>query len=74
MFQKAIFKYLDVIPNAIMEINRTILISVYALVALYILYKLLFRKDPYQKEYERLYNKILTSDKYKVKGQYDKEE
>lgn len=74
MFQKAIFKYLDVTPNVTMKINKTILIIVYALVALYLLYKLLFRKDPYQEEYERLYNKILTSDKHKVKGQYDKEE
>ena len=57
-----------------MEINKTILISIYVLVGLYILYKLFFRKNHYQDEYERLYNEILTSDKYKVKGQYDKEE
>jgi len=57
-----------------MEINRTILIGIYVLAALYILYKLLFRKNPYQAEYEKMYNEILTSNKYKVKGQYDKEE
>ena len=57
-----------------MEINRTILISIYVVVALYILYKLFFRKNPYQDEYERLYNEVLTSNKHKVKGQYDKEE
>ena len=57
-----------------MEINKTILISIYVLVGLYILYKHFFRKDPYQDEYEKLYNEILTSDKYKVKGQYDKED
>ena len=57
-----------------MEINKTILIGIYALVGLYILYKLFFRKSPYQDEYEKLYNEILNSDKYKVKGQYDKEE
>lgn len=57
-----------------MEINKTILISIYVLVALYILYKLFFKKNPYQDEYERLYNEILTSDKYKVKGQFDKEQ
>ena len=57
-----------------MEINKTILVSVYALVGLYILYRFLFRKNPYQEEYERLYNEILNSSKYKVKGQYDKEE
>ena len=58
----------------LMEINKTVLIAVYVVVGLYILYKLFFRKNPYQGEYERLYNKILTSDKHKVKGQYDKEE
>ena len=57
-----------------MEINKTVLIAVYAIVGLYILYKLFFRKNLYQDEYERLYNKILTSDKHKVKGQFDKEE
>ena len=57
-----------------MEINKTVLISIYALVGLYMLYRLLFRKSPYQDEYEKLYNEILNSDKYKVKGQYDKEE
>ena len=55
-----------------MEINKAVLIAIYALVGLYILYRLLFRKNPYQEEYERLYNEILTSDKHKVKGQYDK--
>jgi len=55
-----------------MEIDRVILILIYAVAGLYLLYKLLFKKNPYQKEYEKLYNEILTSDKYKVKGQYDK--
>ena len=57
-----------------MEINKAILISVYILIGLYIVYKLFFKKNPYQKKYEKMYNEILTSDKYKVKGQYDKEE
>ncbi len=57
-----------------MEINKTIWIGLYAIVLLYILYKLFFKKNPYQEEYERTYNEILTSSKYKVKGQYDKEE
>ena len=56
-----------------MEMSKTILIGIYALVGLYMLYKLLFRKNPYQDEYEKLYNEILTLDKHKVKGQYDKE-
>ena len=55
-----------------MKISKTILAGVYALIGLYILYKLFFKKNPYQEEYERLYNEILTSDKHKVKGQYDK--
>lgn len=57
-----------------MEINKTILISVYVVIVLYILYKVLFKKGPFRDEYEKLYNEILTSNKYKVKGQYDKEE
>ena len=57
-----------------MAINRTILISIYVVIGLYILYKLFFKKNPHQNEYEKLYNDILTSDKYKVKGQYEKEE
>ena len=57
-----------------MEISKTILAAIYVIAGLYILYMLFFRKNPYHDEYERLYNEILTSDKYKVKGQYDKEE
>ncbi|MBI2558271.1 hypothetical protein HYW20_03030 [Candidatus Woesearchaeota archaeon] len=57
-----------------MEINKTILISIYVALSLYILYKLFFKKNPYREEYERMYNEILNSSKHKVKGQYDKEE
>ncbi|MDP6648210.1 MAG: hypothetical protein QGH34_02350 [Candidatus Woesearchaeota archaeon] len=57
-----------------MEINRTILIGIYVLIGLYILYKLLFRKNPYREDYEKVYNHVLNSKKYKVKGQFDKEE
>ena len=57
-----------------MDFNKTILISIYVVIGLYILYKLFFKKKPYHDEYEKLYNDILTSDKYKVKGQYEKEE
>ena len=57
-----------------MVVNRPLLISMYIIIGLYILYKLFFRKNPYQDEYEKLYNEILTSDKHRVKGQYDKEE
>ena len=57
-----------------MEINKTILVFVYVLIGIYIIYTLFFRKNPYQEEYEKMYNEILTSNKYKVKGQYDKEQ
>ena len=67
------FKYQDNI-SILMEINKTILVSVYILIGFYIVYKLFFKKNPYQEQYEKLYNEILTSDKNKVKGQYDKEE
>ena len=57
-----------------MEINKTILMGIYVVVGIYIIYRLFFRRDHYQQEYERLYNKVLNSAKYKVKGQYDKDE
>ena len=57
-----------------MEIDKTILISIYVFVGLYVLYKILFKKNPYQEDYERLYSEILNSSKHKVKGQYDKED
>ena len=57
-----------------MEINKTILIGVYAIFILYVLYKIFFKKNPFKDEYEKLYNTILNSEKYKVKGQFDKEE
>ena len=58
----------------LMIFNKTILISIYTIVGLYILYRIFFKKNPYLKEYEKSYNEILTSDKYRVKGQYDKEQ
>jgi len=67
------FKYLKGI-NLLMEISKTVLIGIYAIFALYTLYKIFFKKNPYRDEYEKLYNTILNSDKYKVKGQFDKEE
>ena len=56
-----------------MEILKIILIVVYVLFSIYILYWLFFKKNPYHAEYERLYNEIITSKKYRVKGQFDKE-
>ena len=54
-----------------MPISKTAMIAIYAAIGLYVLYKLLLRKDKFEEDYEKLYNDILTSDKYKVKGQYD---
>ena len=65
------FKYM-LSPASSMEITKLVLIAVYAVVGSYILYRLFFRKDPMRAEYERLYNEILNSDKYKVKGQHNR--
>ena len=51
--------------------NKSVIIAIYIGVGIYILYKLLFKKTKFEEDYEKLYNDILTSDKYKVKGQYD---
>jgi len=56
----------------LMEISKSILVAAYAIFAAYILYRLVFRKDPLKAEYEKLYNEVMHSDKYKVKGQHDK--
>ena len=55
-----------------MIINKTVLIAAGIIIGIYILYKLFFVKDIMGQEYDNLYNKVLTSDEYKVKGQYDK--
>ena len=55
-----------------MNISNTLLIGLGVVVGLYLLYKLFFSRSKFDQEYERVYNKILTSDEYKVKGQYDK--
>jgi len=52
--------------------NKTFLIAIGFIVGLYLLYKLLFSKNEFEKEYDRFYDKVMTSDEYKVKGQYDK--
>ena len=52
--------------------DRSIWIGIYALLGVYIIYRLFFKKNKFDLEYEKLYNKVLTSDEYKVKGQYEK--
>ena len=48
------------------------MITIYILVGIYLLYRILFRKNRFQQEYDKLYNKIVTSKEYKVKGQFEK--
>jgi hypothetical protein len=55
-----------------MIINKTILIGLGIVIAIYLLYKLLFTRSKLDEEYQQIYNKVLTSEEYKVKGQYDK--
>ena len=55
-----------------MLINKTILIGLGILIGIYLLYKLFLNRPEIENEYEKVSNKILTSDEYKVKGQYDK--
>ncbi|MEK6946183.1 MAG: hypothetical protein AABX32_01110 [Nanoarchaeota archaeon] len=56
-----------------MEISKILSIAGYVLLSIYVLYWIFFKKNPYQAEYEKLYKEILTSKKYRVKGQYDKD-
>jgi hypothetical protein len=55
-----------------MILTKTIMITIYILIGMYLLYRLLFKKNRFQEEYEKLYNKVLTSDEHKVKSQYGK--
>ena len=55
-----------------MIFNKTILIGLGIIMGIYLLYRLLFSKSKFEDDYERLYNKVLTSEEYRVKGQYDK--
>ena len=56
-----------------MEIGKSFLIGIYAAIGLYLLYRLFFSRNPEQEEYEKIYNEIINSKKYKVKSQYDKD-
>ena len=51
---------------------RTILGILGMVVGIYLLYKLMFGKSKLDEDYDRTYDKILTADEYKVKGQYDR--
>ncbi len=55
-----------------MIINKAVLIGLGIVVGIYLLYRLLFTQSKFDEDYHRIYDKILTSEEYKVKGQYDK--
>ena len=49
-----------------------LLITFGIVLGIYLLYKLLFSTSKVDDDYNGLYDKVLTSEEYKVKGQYDK--
>jgi len=51
---------------------NTILIGLGIVFGLYLLHKLFFNKIQVEDDYDKVYKKVMTSDEYKVKGQYDK--
>jgi len=55
-----------------MVIDRTILIGLSIIIGIYLLQRLLFKTSKFDEDYQQMYNKVLTSEEYKVKGQYDK--
>lgn len=70
--KKETFIYKLALFKVEMFFNKTVLIVLGVVVGLYLLYRLLFSTNKFDEEYQKIYNKILTSDEYKVKGQYDK--
>ena len=55
-----------------MFFNKTVIIVFGIVVGIYLLYKILFTPSKFDEEYHKIYNKIITSEEHKVKGQYDK--
>ena len=58
--------------NSEMIINQEILMGLGIVVVIYLLSKFLFRTSKVDDDYKRVYDDVLTSKEYKVKGQYDK--
>ena len=52
--------------------TNSVLIGLSIVIVIYLLYRMFFGKIKIGSEYEKTYDQILTSDDYKVKGQYDK--
>ena len=48
------------------------MIGLYSLIGVYLIYKLFIKKDKFHQEYNKMYDKILTSEEHKVKGQFEK--
>jgi|TARA_B100001964_G_C14260228_1_gene614978 hypothetical protein len=55
-----------------MIFNKTVLIGLGIIIGMYLLYRLLFSTSKFDEDSQRMYDKVLTSEEYKVKGQYDK--
>jgi hypothetical protein len=55
-----------------MGFTDSLLMSLGLLLGIYLIYKLLFAKKKIDTEYDNLYDRVLNSKEYKVKGQYDK--
>jgi hypothetical protein len=53
-----------------MELLNSGWFYIYALLAIYLMYRIFFKTSPQQKEYERMYHNIVNSDKNKAKGQW----
>jgi len=62
-----------------MILDKTVLMGIGIVVGIYLLYKFLLNSKTTENktmesksDFEKDYNKILTSEEYKVKGQYEK--
>jgi|TARA_B100001971_G_C18012038_1_gene442891 hypothetical protein len=64
--------YINLAYEIKMIFNNTVLIGLGIVFGIYFLYKFLFRTSKFDEEYNAMYNKVITSEEYKVKGQYDK--
>lgn len=53
-------------------VSKTLLIGMGIVIALYLLYRILFGAGKMDSEFDQAYEKVLTADEYKVKGQHDK--
>jgi len=55
-----------------MVLNKTILIALGVIIGIYLLYKILLSTNKVDEDYHKRYQEVITSEEYKVKGQYDK--